>query len=91
METKVHLLVSGVVQGVGYRMFVQRLARHMKLTGWVKNRPSGQVEIEAEGERGMIEAFIQTLYTGNRYATVRQIATQWKPYTGQHTGFDITF
>lgn len=91
MESSVHLLISGVVQGVGYRMFVQRLARHMKLNGWVRNLPTGQVEIEAEGGRGMLESFIQTLRVGNRFATVRQIATQWKPYTGEYTGFDITF
>ncbi|MCK5094469.1 MAG: acylphosphatase [Spirochaetes bacterium] len=91
MDTQVHLVVSGMVQGVGYRMFVQRLARHLKLCGWVRNLPTGQVEVCAEGSRCLIESLIQTMRTGNRYASVRSIQINWQDYTGKYTGFDITF
>ena len=64
MLTKVERLarisVRGVVQGVGFRPFVYRLAREHNLKGWVRNT-SGNVEIEVEGEEETLEIFI-TLY-----------------------------
>ena len=55
-----HLKVTGTVQGVGFRPFVQRLAAQHGLGGWVLNNGDG-VEIEAEGETGKLEAFVQAL------------------------------
>ena len=91
MDVKAHLIVSGVVQGVGYRLFVLKLARHLKLKGWVRNLPGGQVEVEVEGERGVIDILIQSLRTGNPHATVCHIAVDFQPYSGRYTGFDITY
>ena len=45
----IHLEVSGRVQGVGFRWFVVEEARRLKLSGWVRNRPDGKVEIAASG------------------------------------------
>ena len=91
MKTQAHLVISGMVQGVGYRYFTQRQARHLNLTGWVKNLYSGEVEILVEGERSRIEIFIKALRTGNPYATVRNIQLNWKSHTGKYSGFDIAF
>ena len=91
MDVKAHCIVSGVVQGVGYRLFVLKLARHLKLKGWVRNLYTGEVETEVEGDRGVIDLFIQTLRTGNPHATVRHIAVDFQPYIGRYTGFDITY
>jgi len=91
MDTRVHIIVSGMVQGVGYRFFVQRHARHLGLGGWVKNLPSGEVEIMAEGNRSRIEILIKSLRTGNPYATVRNLQVNWEDFQNQFTGFDITF
>ena len=91
MKMQAHLIVSGMVQGVGYRFFTQRHARHLNLNGWVKNLYSGEVEILVEGDRARIEIFIKALRTGNPYATVRNIQMNWKDYTGKYSGFDITF
>jgi acylphosphatase len=91
MYISAQIIVSGIVQGVGYRYFVLRLARKMELTGWVRNLPTGEVEIAIEGLKGLIESFIAELRTGNPYATVRNIDVQWGKYTGQYTGFDVNF
>ena len=89
MEVQAHILVSGMVQGVGYRFFVFRHARSLQLSGWVKNLPSGEVEIRVEGQRGMIEAFIQELWTGNPSAAVRNVEVAWQAFSGRFKGFDI--
>jgi hydrogenase maturation protein HypF len=52
--------IRGVVQGVGFRPFVYRLAREHRLTGWVRNTGAG-VEVEVEGEAGKLEAFVRLL------------------------------
>ncbi len=91
MDVQAHIVVSGIVQGVGYRYFVSRLAGKWELTGWVKNLPTGEVEIEIEGPRGLIEPLIKDLWTGNAWATVRDIDVRWEKYTGKYDGFDITF
>jgi len=91
MYVRAHIVVLGIVQGVGYRYFVMKVARRMELTGWVKNLPNGDVEIDVEGPRGLIEFFIQELRVGNAWATVRNIEVKWDKYTGKYTGFDVAF
>lgn len=91
MYVRAHIIVSGMVQGVGYRYFVLKVAHRMELTGWVKNLPNGDVEIDVEGPRGLIESFIRELRVGNAWATVRNIDVEWDKYTGKYTGFDIAF
>ena len=91
MDVRAHIRVSGIVQGVGYRYFVLKQGRRMELTGWVKNVPSGDVELDVEGPRGLIEELIQLLWTGNPWATVRDVIVHWEKYSGRYTGFDITY
>jgi acylphosphatase len=89
LQIQAHIIVSGMVQGVGYRYFVYRRAHALRLDGWVKNQPSGEVEICAEGERGLIEALIQDLRTGNPYATVAGVSVNWSAFSGRFEGFSI--
>ena len=91
MDIRAHIIVSGRVQGVGYRYFVCKQARRMGLTGRVKNLPHGEVEIDVEGPRGIIESLISALWTGNPWATVTNLHTEWAKYTGQYDGFDVIF
>ena len=91
MDGRAHIIVSGMVQGVGYRFFVTKIARRMELTGWVKNLPSGEVEIEVEGPKGLVETLITEIQTGNSWAVVRNIEVAWGKYQGKYTGFDIAF
>ena len=91
MDVQAHIIVSGVVQGVGYRYFVMRAARKFHLTGWVKNKPNSQVEIQVEGPRGLIETLIRDLWTGNSWATVRNVDVHWDTYSGKYNAFDIAY
>ena len=54
---RIHLIVSGIVQGVGFRRFALREARRFALTGWVRNIPDGSVEIEVQGASDNLERF----------------------------------
>ena len=56
-----HLVLSGKVQGVGFRPFVYRLAKQFRLTGWVRNRV-GLVEIHAQGDSSNLDRFITDLF-----------------------------
>jgi acylphosphatase len=89
MEVQARILVSGMVQGVGYRFFAFRLARRLRLSGWVKNLPSGEVEICVEGQRGMIESLIRDLWTGNPAAAVRNVEVAWRAFSGRFEDFNI--
>ncbi|MBT8129392.1 MAG: acylphosphatase, partial [Gammaproteobacteria bacterium] len=55
-----HLVLSGKVQGVGFRPFVYRLAKQLRLTGWVRNRV-GLVEIHAQGDSSSLDRFVADL------------------------------
>ena len=82
--------VHGVVQGVNFRAFVQRHARALELTGYVRNLPFGRaVEVMAEGERGQLEQLLRQLEVGPRGAWVERIETHWHEYTGAYGGFEI--
>ncbi|MGY1700082.1 acylphosphatase [Geodermatophilus sp. SYSU D00766] len=58
---RVHALVSGHVQGVGYRWFVRGLADSAGLSGWARNLPDGRVEVELEGPADAVRAVVAAL------------------------------
>jgi acylphosphatase len=83
--------VSGVVQGVGYRYFAIHSARTLGVTGWVRNNDDSSVSVLAEGERGIIEVLVKELTTGPAASNVTNVNIQWQEYTGQFTGFDVSW
>ncbi len=94
METdwvQARIVVSGMVQGVGYRFFVRHLAGRLNLCGWVRNLFTGEVEMVAEGQRAMVESLIRELRTGNPHASVRNVGVEWGPWSGKYSKFDIVF
>lgn len=68
------ILISGRVQGVGYRYFVVQKATEMGITGWVKNSVDGGVIIVAQGIEEELETFIDYLYVGPTRARVDRIS-----------------
>lgn len=74
-ETR-QLLVSGRVQGVGYRDWVVREAKRLGITGWVRNRKDGRVEILASGEGDAVGALIDACREGPATARVAQVEAQ---------------
>jgi len=89
--TGVKIIVDGMVQGVGFRWFTVRLAESFGITGWVRNRFRGDVEIYAEGEKETLQAFILDLKAGPRYGRVDALDVEWKNYTGAFKNFSVRF
>ena len=88
---RLHLIVSGRVQGVAFRAYTQGEARTLGLTGWVRNLPNGQVEILAEGSPKNLEKFLQWASSGPPSAQVRHVEATWGPFLGEFSEFSITY
>ena len=69
-------LVSGRVQGVGFRWFVRQRALELGLAGYVSNLPDGQVEVVASGDQGVLELLLRDLQQGPPYAAVAHVEKQ---------------
>lgn len=91
MEMKVHIVVIGLVQGVGFRYFTFKKARELGVTGYVKNLPDGTVEIEAEGERALLEELISEVKVGPRSAVVNDTSVTWEEYEGKYADFQVQY
>ncbi|MCX4187439.1 acylphosphatase [Methylophaga sp. OBS4] len=84
-----HLLVNGRVQGVSYRMAAWEQAQRLDVTGWVRNRADGRVEMLIEGETASLNALIAWAKQGPRFANVAKVDITEKPATGEFTDFEI--
>jgi acylphosphatase len=82
-------VVSGRVQGVGFRFFVNRAASIEGLHGWVRNLPDGRVEIRAEGESEALERFERHVRHGPPSSRVEEVDTTDVAATGHDTGFSV--
>jgi acylphosphatase len=88
----VHAVVHGYVQGVFFRAFVERKAAALKLTGFVRNLPSGRdVEVLAEGEKNRLERLIESLKIGPPGSRVDHIRVEWGEATGEYSDFTIRY
>ncbi len=91
MTARVHILVKGRVQGVGFRFTCRQLARRLGLYGWVKNLPDGSVEIVAEGPPDILNQML----TWSRQGPAGAYVTDWQanpqPPSGSLDTFDIHF
>jgi len=84
--------VYGMVQGVGFRFYVRRIARELELTGQVRNTPDGvTVEIQAEGEKDKLDELLKLLQIGPGSSRVDRIDSEWLEYKNAFSGFDIRF
>ena len=90
MTVRAHLAISGRVQGVWFRGSIQDEAERLGVAGWVRNRPDGTVEAEAEGERQAVEALIAWAHCGPRGARVTDVAVRWLEPRGERGTFVVT-
>lgn len=86
----VDLTVTGRVQGVSFRMYAEREAARLGVTGWVRNEPDGSVAIHAEGGGDALEAFVRWAYDGPSYARVDRVDARPADDTGA-TSFEIRY
>jgi acylphosphatase len=86
---RVHIWVTGRVQGVGFRAFVLQAGGFLGITGWVHNLEYDQVEAVAEGPRPSLERFIEIVRTGPRAAHVDDARVEWETPVEEFTRFQI--
>jgi acylphosphatase len=82
-------VISGRVQGVGFRYFTEAMAAREGILGWVRNTPEGGVEVSAEGDREALDRFERTLRHGPPGARVERVDIDDLIPTGRETGFSI--
>jgi acylphosphatase len=82
-------VVSGSVQGVGFRFFAERAAREAGVTGWVRNRPDGTVETVVEGEEKAVARYLERLRSGPGGSRVTRFHEEETHVTGLDS-FEIT-
>jgi|WetSurMetagenome_2_1015567.scaffolds.fasta_scaffold91720_3 acylphosphatase len=83
--------ITGEVQWVGFRAFARSQAFQLGLTGYVRNRPDGRVEVVAEGEESALETFLEKLHRGPASARVENVAVTWSTPKGKWVDFRITY
>ncbi len=88
---RVHVIISGKVQGVCFRAYTQETAEALKLTGWVRNLPNGSVEAVFEGPEENIAKMIEWCRRGPRFAKVGSVVVKDEPYTGEFGRFSIRY
>jgi acylphosphatase len=79
---RVHVLISGRVQGVFFRQSAVEEAQRLGIAGWVRNRPDGRVEAEAEGPEQAIDAFVAFCRRGPEQARVEGMVVRERPLQG---------
>ncbi|HEC61922.1 MAG TPA: acylphosphatase [bacterium] len=88
-QSRLHAVVEGRVQGVFFRVFVQETANTLGLTGWVRNRWNGTVEVLAEGDRQVLEKLLAALQRGPQAAYVTGVTPEWQTATGEFSRFMV--
>lgn len=88
-QARLHAVIDGTVQGVGFRMFVLEHAQSLGLSGWVRNTYDGKVEVMAEGARPELEKLLDKLRMGPRAAFVSEVQKEWLEATGEFTRFSV--
>ena len=90
-QVRAHVIISGRVQGVFFRVETQRAAEGFNVTGWVRNRPDGTVEAVFEGTRQAVDAVLDWCREGPDLAVVNNVDLQWQDFTGEFKRFEITY
>jgi len=91
MKKRVHLYISGHVQGVFFRAFTKERADFYGITGWVKNLPDGRVEALGEGNEELLKEWIKDLSKGPPLAYVKDIKEEWSEAKNEFTDFEIRY
>jgi acylphosphatase len=88
---RIHVYISGRVQGVFFRAETQRTAKGFNLRGWVRNIADGRVEALFEGEERSVDKMLDWCHIGPPSARVEDVITEEEQYTGEFRDFSITY
>ena len=89
MKTRVHVVISGQVQGVWYRASTKQKAEELGLTGWVKNTVEGNVEAVFEGDESTVNEMIAWCRKGPPLAQVTDVKVTHQRFGGEFAGFTV--
>jgi len=89
MKISAKFIVSGIVQGVGFRYFVYRHASALGLKGYARNLWDGSVEVFVEGEESVISELHQHLKQGPRHSSVDSVKVERGEFKGKYDYFEI--
>ncbi len=87
--TGARIILDGIVQGVGFRWFTINIAQKYRVTGWVRNRLKGDVEIYAEAPKEILLKFIEEVKMGPRFGKVEYADIEWKEASGKFSDFTV--
>ena len=90
-EVRLQATVHGRVQGVNFRYYTQLRAQELGVTGYVRNKWDGTVEVVAEGEREAVEKLLEFIKVGPQGALVQRVDSQWQDPTGQFKYFEVHY
>ena len=90
-KVRAHAIITGVVQGVFFRMETQRAAEKFGVQGWVRNKRDGSVEAVFEGDKNRVESVLQWCQQGPPRSAVNKVDVQWQEYSGEFSGFEVTY
>jgi len=88
-KVRAHLIITGIVQGVFFRMETQKAAEKRGVNGWVRNRRDGSVEAVLEGEKESVDSLIDWCRQGPPRATVNDVDISWEDFQGEFSEFNV--
>lgn len=86
---RAHIVISGIVQGTGFRSYAKKYADELELKGFVRNLRGGNVELVVEGYDPQINNFFQILRKGPQGAKIEDIEIEWEEPTNEFKGFEM--
>jgi acylphosphatase len=90
-QKRLEAIVHGLVQGVGFRWHTRQVGRRLNLSGYVRNRYDGTVEVVAEGSEQSLRELLSYLETGPSAAVVQNVDVKWLPGSSSLYGFEVRF
>ncbi|HZW39100.1 MAG TPA: acylphosphatase [Ignavibacteriaceae bacterium] len=89
MSSRAEIIANGLVQGVGFRYYIQRHAEQLGLKGYTRNLYTGEVYTMVEGERAKIEDLFHKIRTGPMHSQVNSCKIVWSEYKNEFQNFEI--
>ena len=90
-QLRLEAVVHGRVQGVSFRFYTQRRAVELGLTGYVRNRWDGTVQVIAEGQQAELEDLLAFLRVGPRAALVTEVSLRWTAPSSEFERFEVRY
>jgi acylphosphatase len=90
-NVRAHVIISGRVQGVFFRVETKSAADRYGVMGWVKNQRDGTVAATFEGTKETVDSVLEWCNHGPPYASVQHVDVKWEDYKGEFNRFDIRY